>query len=292
MLIAALVAAVAATLLWQQQWNLRHHQARREQVQAQALVVAGLQWARQILRDDARGGSVDHLGEVWALRLPATPVEDGEISGFIVDQQGLFNVNNIVRGGRAVEARVEVLRRLLETAGLPAATADAIVDWLDADSVASGEGGAEDADYAKREPPALAANRPLLRVAELASVKGLGVGVLAALHARLAALPEETPLNVNTATAEVLQATLPGLDATRVQQLLRDRAARPFTSVAEFRSRIANTGIPVDEEALSVSSRYFTVTVEARQGETRARGRALLRRDVQGLGAVVWQVVE
>ena len=81
MLVAALAAAVVAAIASaQSQWQ-RSVELRRDQVQAQALVLAGLTWARQLVQLDTRGGSVDHLGEPWALPLPPTPLENGSIEG-------------------------------------------------------------------------------------------------------------------------------------------------------------------------------------------------------------------
>jgi len=74
MLLAALAATIAATLLWQQQRWIGEHQHRRDQVQAQALAMAGVQWTRQIVFDNAPAGNVVHLGQPWALRLPAMPI--------------------------------------------------------------------------------------------------------------------------------------------------------------------------------------------------------------------------
>src|SRR5437867_1236850 len=94
MLIAALAAAIVAGLLWQQQLWLRQHTLTADQAQARTLALAGVNWARAILQDDARSSSTDHLGEFWAIRLPTTPLENGEIAGYISDQQALLNVNN------------------------------------------------------------------------------------------------------------------------------------------------------------------------------------------------------
>jgi type II secretory pathway component PulK len=52
MLLAAFAAAVAATVFADQQRWSRAVAHRRDQVQAQALAVAGVQWSRQILHDD------------------------------------------------------------------------------------------------------------------------------------------------------------------------------------------------------------------------------------------------
>ena len=64
MLIAALAAAVAATVFADQQRWGRTVEHRRDQVQAQALAMAGVQWARQILDDDARRSE----SIIWASR--------------------------------------------------------------------------------------------------------------------------------------------------------------------------------------------------------------------------------
>jgi general secretion pathway protein K len=291
MLIAALAAAVAATVFADQQRWGRSVLHRRDQVQAQALAIAGVQWARQILQDDARRSAIDHPGEPWALSLPPIPVENGEIRGAIVDAQSRLNINAL--GGAAAFAQLERTRlaALFAQRGGPAAALDAIADWIDADGVLR-EGGAEDAFYATQPASGLAANVPVLRVADLAVVKGVTPQALAAVAPFLSALPAGTALNVNTAPPEVLAAVVDNLGAERSAALVASRAQKPFTTVAEFRARLPEGAVLADEGALSVRSSFFYVTVEARQGATQARARALLRRSGGAWPAIVWQVVE
>jgi len=170
MLIAALAATVAVTLAaGQQQW-LAGVAQRSEQVQAQALAQAGVQWARQIMFEDARLGPVDHLGEPWALPLPATPIENGSIQGRIVDAQGLLNLNDL--GTDTAVGAIERARfaRLFARLGVPAAMLDVIADWVDVDGVAR-PNGAEDAWYRAQPSASLAPNAPIVRVAELAALR-------------------------------------------------------------------------------------------------------------------------
>ena len=101
MLVAALAATVAVALAAEQQRWFADVGNRRDQVQAQSLALAGVQWARQIINEDARGGPLDHLGETWAYPLPATPIENGSIEGRIEDAQGRLNLNNLALAGRA-----------------------------------------------------------------------------------------------------------------------------------------------------------------------------------------------
>ena len=110
MLVAALAATVAVALAADQQRWLADVGNRRDQVQAQSLALAGVQWARQILADDARSGTLDHLGEPWAYPLPPTPIANGSIEGRIEDAQGRLNLNNLALDGAAGHAERDAPR--------------------------------------------------------------------------------------------------------------------------------------------------------------------------------------
>ena len=272
MLLAALAAAVAATVFADQQRWSRTVEHRRDQVQAQALVVAGVQWGRQILYDDKQRSSIDHLREPWAMALPAIPLDNGEVRGSIGDAQARLNV--IALGDTGARASIERARieRLFAQRGGPVGAIDAIAGWIDRD--------------------ALAANAQVLRVAELAEVKGVTPSSLANVAPYLTALPAGTPVNVNTAPPEVLAAIVDTLGAEGLAKLLAARAQKPFASVLEFRAQLPQSALLAGDETLSVQSDHFYVTIEARQGATVARARALLRRRGGEWPEIVWQVVE
>jgi len=291
MLLAALAAAIAATVLADQQRWSRNVEHRRDQVQAQALAMAGIQWARQILHEDARTTGLDDLREPWAVALPPIPLENGEIRGAIVDAQGRLNLNGLGDGGTSAGIERGRIARLFAQRGGPVAALDAIADWIDTDSRSRPEG-IEDAGYLAQPVPYLAANAPLVRVAEIAAIRGVTPQAHAAMAPFVAALPAGTPTNVNTAPPEVLAAVVENLPADGLAALVADRAQKPFTSVANFRGRLPSGATLAGDGALSVRSDLFYVTVEARQGTTVARARALLRRTAAEWPAVVWQIVE
>lgn len=291
MLVAALAAVVAMSIAAsQQQWAASVTQ-RRDQVQAQALALAGVQWARQIMFDDAAQGAIDHLNEPWALPLPATPIENGSIEGRIIDAQGLLNVNDLGASTPAGSIARGRFTRLFASLGLPSALADTLGDWVDADN-ATRENGAEDAWYLAQMPPSLAANAPMLRASEAALVKGITPAALDVLLPNMTALPTEAPLNVNTAPPAVLATVADGLAGSGIAALVATRTQRPFSSIADFRTRLPQGVVLGDESTLSVSSNYFLVMVRARQGDTQARARALLKRGGGGWPTIVWQVIE
>lgn len=291
MLIAALAAAVVAGLLWRQELWRRQFELAEGRVQSRTLALAGVRWAMLILQEDARSSSIDHLGEPWALRLPPTPLENGEVSGYIADQQGLFNLNDLVRDGVAYPAARTRFLRLLEELKLPAELADTLTDWLDADRIPISAAGAEDDYYGSLAPPRVAANQPLLRSEELMQVRGFTPAVFARLAPYVTALPQAgLEINVNTASGAVLAAWVEGLSLNQANALATP--SRRFRNAGEFRNALPRGVTPPPDYLLGSGSRYFEIAVRARQGDAQAVARALVRREGVQSPAVVWQVVE
>jgi general secretion pathway protein K len=286
--VVALAAIAAASMLASQSTWARHAELAAEHVQAQALVQAGVDWARALLSDDRRMSAVDHLGEPWAMRLPPVPVDNGQLAGQIDDQHGRLNLNNLERNGAVSLPHLAQFRRLLEILDLPAALADSLADWLDADTEPQAQGGAEDAYYLGLPSPYLAANRPLADVAELAAVRGFDEGVRARLRPFVAALPAGTSVNVNTASAEVLAAVVRdlALDDARALTALRERAY--FRNISEFLAQLPK-GATVEGNDVSTASRYFLASVRVTIGGAQAQGTALLARDQTGWPTIVWR---
>ena len=78
MLTVTLVASFAAAAAWQQWRAVEVETAERQRVQASWILVGALDWARLILREDARSGGADHLGEPWAVAL-----QESRMSSFL-----------------------------------------------------------------------------------------------------------------------------------------------------------------------------------------------------------------
>ena len=287
--VALATMAATAIMITQSTWA-RQGELMAAHVQAQTLIQAGVDWARAVLSDDRRLSNVDHPGEPWALRLPPMPVEGGELAGFIEDQQGLFNLNNVVRDGKVNLTQIAYFRRLLTVLGLPVALADTLADWIDTDGEPQPQGGAEDDTYLKMQPPYLTANRPLSDVAELALVSGFDEAVRARLRPFVAALPRPTPVNANTASPEVLAAIFEGLGIDGARALIARRGSGYFSDNADFVRQLP-TGVQLETGDISFSSDYFQATLRVTVGGAQARGIALLARDDAGWPDIVWKKV-
>jgi general secretion pathway protein K len=289
MLIVALAAMAAVSLLQQQDLALRQLTTARDYEQATWVLKGGAQWARSILWQDGRTSRVDHAGELWASGLPPTDIEQGTIGGEISDQQGLFNVNNLALEAKASARDIEAFRRLLAAIGLNANLAQAIADWIDADDEALPEAGAEDEYYLRLPAPYRAANQPVVELGELLRVRGMDEASLARLRGFATALPRRTAVNVNLASPELLYALVPGLTLEESRVLAAGRAKAPFRSLDEFQERLPRRDLKWIEGTLAVGSEHFMVRGRATVGRADVRMEALVQRDGANLPVVVWQ---
>lgn len=282
--VVALAAMAATAMMVTQSTWARQHEISNDHTQAQMLIQVGVDWTRSLLSNDRRTSNVDHLGEPWALRLPPMPVENGELAGHIDDQQGAFNLNNLVKNGKVNLAQLAHFQSLLDLLGLPAALADALVDWMDADS----EGSAEDEWYLALPSPHLAANRPLTDLAELTLVRGFDEIALTRLRPFVSALPVFTAVNVNTAPPEVIAAVVNGLGLDGARSLVEKRGRAYFRDRTDFLDQLPR-GVLVATEDISFSSDYFMVQMRVTIGSAQARSIALLARTDTYWPAIVWR---
>jgi general secretion pathway protein K len=286
MIILTLVSTLAAGMIWQQWRALQVESAERARSQAAWIVTGALDWGRLILRED-RTAQVDHLGEVWATplaeaRLSTFLAVDREhntdsgpeafLSGSIRDAQSRYNLRNLVVQGKLVEAEVAVLRRLCESAAVSPEMADLIAAGL---LRAWADGGGDDSGTPLR--PRTVAHLAWLGV-DAASVQRLTPFV--------ELLPVATPLNVNTASRDVLAAVIDGLDAGSAERMVQARQRHYFESIAKARAHIPE-GSKIDSQHISVSSRYFEIS-----GRLRLEGRVLEERAlVERRGREVVQIL-
>jgi general secretion pathway protein K len=288
-LVVALVASAASFMAWQQQLWVRQVENLNQQAQSRVVVMAALQWARAALAQDARENSVDHQDEGWAQALAPLPVEGGELAGGVTDQQGLFNLNSLVREGKTSASDLAVFRKLLELLQLSPELAAAVTDWIDPDAEVTYPGGAEDGDYLALDLPYRAGNRALTTVDGLYRLKGFDAETVERLRPYVTVLPQPTPINVNTAPAEVLAAAIADLSLDQARALVTARKGQHFKDVADFRARLPESVKQVNDAVLAVGSRYFLVSGHARFGRAKVGYAALLEREATAWPKLVWQ---
>jgi general secretion pathway protein K len=286
-LIVALATTVASFVAWRQQVWTRQVENLRDASQGEAVARAGVDWAGAILIEDRKKNQTDHLGEPWSQQV-SLPVERGSVSGGISDQQARFNLNSLIRNNQASDADIAAFQRLLTTLELPTTLTDALVDWLDDDNLPYGSNGAEEAYYLTLQTPYYPANRPLVDLSELLMVRGYDQAIVDKLAPYVCALPMPTPVNVNTASPEVLSAVIAGLDLNDARHLVGERGEGSNT-LAEFRGKLSVAqALGLQEKLISVASDFFLVDLNVEFGRVQQRYLALYQRRGQNWPLLLW----
>jgi general secretion pathway protein K len=294
MLFAALTMVIAGQLVWDQRLLIDELENQQNTVQAQWMADGAIQWARPVLAEDAITSEIDNDKELWNTPIPPTPFEGAKISGKIVDLQQYFNINNM---GTDTYSK-DIFNRLLYKLGLSEKLTSSLIDWLDRDDIENGAEGAESDFYRGLATPYNAANQPLVDLGDLIRVKGFDAVAIKKLRAFTTALPNNTALNINTATAEELSFVLPNISLDDARSIVVNRNIRPFSSVADFVERMPELqkNFKLNAEAnlshinLSVNSQYFLVTCLVEVGHTTLHVEAMIYREgSQSWPQVVWK---
>ena len=291
MLILVLVATFTGAMVWQQNRSLQIEAAERARGQAAWILSGALDWARLILREDARSTpassgarGVDSLDEPWNTPLAESRLStflavdkdnnaedqgpEAFLSGAIVDAQSRWNLRNLFDpAGKEVPSQRAVLARLCAQANVSADVAQRIVEQL------RGAWGPVAAS------PGDAVANPMLPPSRLADLVWMGIeqAVLDRLEPWVDVLPVTTAVNVNTAPREVLVAVIEGLDLGSAERLLRARQSKPFASVDQFKAELPE-GLLKDPSRISVGSGWFHVFGRLRLEERVLEERSLLER--------------
>lgn len=299
MLTLALVATLAAGAAWQQFKGVEIERAERTRAQAAWILIGALDWGRLILREDARSGGADHLGEPWAVALQESRLssflaadattaalladqanDDVFLSGQMQDLQAKLNVYNLIEAGRISPPALAALAKLFDLQGLDAAELSAFAENL---RLASDLGSDVQAGARASLLPQ--------RVDQL-GLLGLSSASLERLRPFITWLPSRTPVNVNTASAEVLYASVSSLEFAGARKLVQERSKQHFKSLADVGVLLPEQAGLFNEGQHSVASRFFEITGRLRLADgvqsTVVTERSVVQRD--GLDVkVLWR---
>jgi len=301
MTLLALVASLAAGMVWQQWRAVQVESAERSRGQSAWILAGALDWTRLILREDARSGAVDHAGEPWATPLAEARLSsflaadreatvDSEVEAFlggsITDAQARYNLRNLFTDeGQAVAIERDTLGRLCAAAGLNPGDTERIMNGLasawrarsavpaggGASAPGTGVGAGAGASTQEEDTRVL----PVQRFEHLAWL-GLEPAVLQALRPLVDVLPTRTPVNLNTAGREVLAAVL-AVDAGTAERLVQARQQQAFERLDQVRALLP-PGSPLEGSRVSVGSQYFEVRGRLRLEDRVLEEASLVRR--------------
>ena len=283
LLLTTLAITIVASLFWQQQVQVRSIENQRLQLQKQWVLRGALDWAALILREDAKHSSIDDLNEPWAVPLAETrldqyvengqadgDVADAALSGSISDAQARLNLTNLYTNGTINITEVAAFARLLSNAKLDPKLSQATAELM--------------AAALKKPETATLDNQPvpqpmaLAQTDDLLAVPGFTPQALEKLKDFIIFLPRATPVNLNTAPAEVLAARIEALTLSDAAVLVANRSTASFLDLADFTNRLPGKSFSLSASDASVTTSYFLVNGKVRMSRAVLEVQALIER--------------
>ncbi len=278
LLVVALATTAAVALTTSMQLNLRRSANLYMRDQAWQYLLGVEEFAKVLLQQAIIHDKLDKLlGEERML-----PVEGGVVSGRITDLQAGINLNDLIGAKDKVnpEARARA-EALFKARGVDPRRIDALIDWLDNNRQPTGNDGAEDNYYFGLQPPYRAANRQMESLSELYLIRdmtaedikalvdnqvdGKPVPLLNVIHKdKLGGL---TPVNINTASEDVLEA----IGIVDIKNIVDNRPWKkpPTPRDMGLKARQKVTGI-------GVKSDYYLLEASARIGRAKLKGFSII----------------
>lgn len=291
-LLVAIATMLATKLAWDNRVSMRRTEMIVDMEQAHLFALGAEAVAIDVLRQDDK--AFDNGSEDWAQVTPPLEVgidENvmGQMQGYISDAQGRFNLNNLVptRGGEPSERAVKQFSRLIEILGLDPSIVDAVIDWIDEDTLPR-PGGAEDDYYTNLDPPYRSANYFFRSVSELRSVANIDAETFALLEPHVSALDPNwcgangvTAVNINSATAEVIESLHEDINSGQAQAWVDERGEdgwEAFSDITDWPAQLQ----PLIGTEVDIKSSCFELKVLVNVGSSVLSMYSLL--DRSGIG--------
>ncbi len=304
LLLTTLAISIVASLFWQQQVQVRSMENQRLHLQTKWILRGALDWSTLVLFQDG----IDHrdytsLDQVWATPLAETRLDqyverqrvegetfDASLSGNITDACSRYNLRNLgMSRGLPDPQQLAIFKRLLNNLQLDQGLALRIANFVAAGLPATMEEGND--PTRQQAAPVVGAPVKVLQVEDLLSVRGVTPAIVERLRPFVTVLPEKTPVNVNTAPAEVLAAVVPDMSVSEANTLIVRRKQAAWRGLNYFETEIGDNRKPAQDSA-SVKSDWFLVDSRIRLDRAALDAQALIHRSsnlVAGSGPkVVW----
>jgi len=294
LVLTALMVAVLVEMIHQIYVDVSISRGFRDGQQASLLAESGVTGGTKLLQVSLQGKNFTSLSDMWAAPIKLDD-ETGTIEISISEESGKICLNDVLFLSDGSETfTLKSLKRLGKRFQIPDEVWYSLADWQDSDDQARSNG-AESPYYKALKSPYAASNAKLTTIAELSLVKGFTPERVAALRPCVtvhSSLPgaQISPVNINTASKEVLAALDEGIDERMAERILEERRLKPFTNPGEL-SRIAG-GEPISQNLagnVNCQGSLFRIISVARVKETARTVEAVLRVSDSAKDILSWQ---
>jgi general secretion pathway protein K len=263
------------------------------------------------------------------------PIGEESVTVRVIDETGKINVNALIgetaapqptvgaqpaqaargaqRGAQQPEAPpvspwIQITQDLFQRLGIDPLLVGALIDWIDADDIPTGSGGAESSYYRGLEKPYIARNGAMETIAELRLIKGFTEEVLLKLGARrvggivdpatnlyLTALPLPQGggwrVNLNTAPPAILN-SLTREVGQFAGAIVQRRAQGRIDKISDLQQLgIAGEALQDFQRLGTLTSLYYAVEARGTVGDMVKQITALIRTGGdQGSQTLSWRV--
>ena len=193
------------------------------------------------------------------------PVEEAFLEAQVNDLQGKLNINDLVKvDAKTVNTVVkDRFTRLFSRLAIASIKVEALIDWMDTDQTPVSFDGAEDGEYLSLEPSYRNAGQPFQHLSELRLLPNITLEDYQKLLPHVNVLPQGfVNVNVNTATAEVLQSLTKTMTDQQAESLVEERDKEAWKTLANFKSDPVVSASNLVDENLGVTSDFFEIATK------------------------------
>lgn len=282
--IMAIIAAASTALLWQQSIVIRQVTDILHTNDKQLAAGGMTLWATTSLEYQARHPHSGQLVDQLPMIYPKTTLNGLTIAGTVTDALAYININNVLDPfWYGVFLRLIVMRN--PDVAEPEKLVNGVVAWISAMDMG---GAQEDDKYIKAHY--LPSHELMTDRSELRLILGVTPQLMENLAPYVIALPETTPINVNTASATVLMALVPRMTLATAQKIIARRTEQPFITTQDF---IDDPDIQSlhfsNSEVITTISHYFLATAVITDQYDSLTLTSLLKRDSTHRVSILWQ---
>lgn len=199
------------------------------------------------------------------------------LNGELYDLQARFNLNNLA------DKKVRVGFMNFLQGIMPKASDDekmklilAVTDWISDYDLAQGKDNYL-SYYTSQKPPYYPSHQLMLSVSELRMVKDVNPSTYSSLEPFVTVLPEATPININTASKEVLISLTSAMNQTQVNELMASRKEKGIKNIREISDLLSKLNIANNQ--ITLESNYFLNVAYASSDNTNLTVYSLFKRN-------------
>lgn len=287
--VMSIVAIAAVAMIDRLNIDIRRTKLILNDTKANFLAKGSIAWAMATLNDNLTKLQANKVIEVTPIKSPIDKKHGATIETIIYDAEGRFNLNNL-QNPDWEEPFIRLIRAVEPSIDYEGAKniATGVKDWI---SPAGANIGLEEY-YLKQSPAYKAPRRPMASISELRLIKDIDQKIYNKLLPHVIALPEETKINVNSASYEVLMSLSPTFNKAACENIISIRQQSPFGSPESFLQLDIVKNHQISDKLISNISSYFLVKSEIKIEKQHTTIYTMLHRllnNAKPIETIIWQ---